>query len=262
MRLLEGYIKLKKETDKIKKSAKSLDIFSYKKEEPLPYAYPCDNYLDKILSNTAVRKTLQKLIEKRCHLQIVNIKKEGHLVTKNHFPRLNDILEYCYTELKVKQPPKVYVTSKLNGINALSTGNDDEPIILISYKAAIVLSDDELKFILGHELSHILQKNLMCHTLKGILDNLNNKHEILGSIVSDTIEVPLNQWYRCSEYTADRAGLICCKDINVVNKLFNRFCDIQKRINPIDSYYELNHAHPLLINRWKEINSYYKKIAI
>lgn len=262
MNLSKGYLKLKEEAEKIKQSAKAFEFLSLKKEKQLPYAYPCDNYLDKVLSNIIIRKTLQALVDKQYKKQIDDIRESGELVTSSQYPRLDNILQYCYNELKVKVLPEVYVICKLNGINALSIGSDNKPIILISQKATVVLSEGELKFMLGHELSHILQKNLMCHTIKGILDNLNNKHDILGPIVSDTIEVPLNHWYRCSEFTADRGGLICCKDINVVNKLFSRFCDIQKNTNQIDSYYELNHAHPLLINRWKEINSYHKMIVM
>ena len=76
--------------------------------------------------------------------------------------------------------------------------------------------------MIGHELGHILQKNLICHTIKGLLDNLNSKSEILGPIVSDLIEVPLNQWYRCSEYTADRAGLMCTRNIKFIESNFSK----------------------------------------
>ena len=240
-------------------SSKALDILSQKKEKRLPYAYPCDNYLDNVLSNAIVRKALQNFVDKKCKNQIVNIKQFGQLVTESKFPRLNNILQYCYTELNVKELPEVYVTNNLTGINALSIGNDNNPLIIISQKAVVALSEGELKFMLGHEMGHLLQRNLECHTLKGILDNVNNKTEVLGPAISDMIEVPLNQWYRCAEYTADRAGLICCKDIDVVNRLFNKFCKDINDVSVTDSYMELSHSHPLLANRFRELCSYYEK---
>ena len=155
--------------------------------------------------------------------------------------------------MNVEGIPEVYITNQLKGINALSVGTDNAPIILISRKAVISLSDGELKFMIGHELGHILQKNLMCHTIKGLLDNLNSKSEILGPIVSDLIDVPLNQWYRCAEYTADRAGLICCRHINTVQSLFLKMSSSIRTLSQFDSYKELGRCHPLYKNRIEKL---------
>ena len=153
--------------------------------------------------------------------------------------------------------PEVYVTNQLKGINALSVGTDDAPIILISRKAMISLSDGELKFMIGHELGHILQKNLMCHTIKGLLDNLYSKSEILGPIVSDLIDVPLNQWYRCAEYTADRAGYICAKSITHIRSLFGRLCNTTiKETNQIARFFELSNIHPMYNNRINQLEQF------
>ena len=220
------YLQVTNRFSHITKSVKTSKLLSQKKETSLPYAYPCDNYMDSILSNGLVRKTLQMFVDKYCKEQIQNIKSTGQLVCQANYPHLYNILQSCYKILDVEEVPEVYITSQLKGINALSVGADSAPIILISRKAVISLSDGELKFMIGHELGHILQKNLMCHTIKGLLDNLNSKSEMLGSIVSDMIEVPLNQWYRCAEYTADRAGWICSKSISHIRSLFSRLCNI------------------------------------
>ena len=259
MKLSEGYTKLKQRAEMIAEIAKSFEILSPKKENVLPYAYPCDNYVENVLSNVIVRKTLQNCVDVKCKNQIENIKRLGQLVTESKFPCLFNILQYCCTELNVEELPEVYVTSKLFGINALSIGDDNNPIIIISRKAVATLSEGELKFMIGHEIGHILQKNLECHALKGLLDNINDRMEILAPFILDMIEVPLNQWYRCAEYTADRAGLICCKDIELVGKLFNRFGKNYDHISAIDSYLELCISHPLLANRYKELCSYYEK---
>ena len=257
MPLVEGYNKLKSKAEQIVESVKTSKLLSQKKDAPLPYAYPCDNYMDSILSNGLVRKTLQLFADKYCKEQIQKIKSTGQLVSKSNYPHFNDILESCYKSLSVEEVPEVYVTNQLKGINALSVGTDDAPIILISRKAVISLSDGELKFIIGHELGHILQKNLMCHTIKGLLDNLNSKSEILGSIVSDLIDVPLNQWYRCAEYTADRSGFICAKSITHIRALFNRLCNTTiKETNQIARYFELSNIHPMYNNRINQLEQF------
>jgi peptidase M48 ste24p len=257
MPLTEGYTKLKSKAEQIVESVKFSKFLSQKKEMSLPYAYPCDNYMDTILSNGLVRKTLQLFADKYCKEQIQKIKLAGQLVCGNNYPCFYDILQSCYNSLNVEEIPEVYVTNQLKGINALSVGTDSAPIILISRKAVISLSDGELKFMIGHELGHILQKNLMCHTIKGVLDNLNNKSEILGPIVSDLIDVPLSQWYRCAEYTADRAGLICAKSILHIKSLFTRLCNTNiKETDQIARYFELNNIHPIYNSRLNQLEQF------
>ena len=257
MPLAEGYKQLKSKAEQIVESVKTSKLLSKKEDTPLPYAYPCDNYMDSILSNGLVRKTLQMFADKYCKEQIRNIKSTGQLVSQANYPRFYDILQDCYKSLNVVEIPEVYITNQLKGVNALSIGTDKSPIILISRKAAISLSDGELKFLIGHELGHILQKNLMCHTIKGLLDNLNSKSEILGPIVSDLIEVPLNQWYRCAEYTADRAGYICAKSITHIRSLFERLCNTTiKETNQIARYFELSNIHPMYNNRINQLEQF------
>ena len=257
MPLTERYNKLKSKAEQIVESVKTSKLLSQKKDAPLPYAYPCDNYMDSILSNGLVRKTLQLFADKYCKEQIQKIKSTGQLVIKANYPQFYDILQSCYKSLNVEEIPEVYVTNQLKGINALSVGSDSAPIILISRKAVISLSDGELKFMIGHELGHILQKNLMCHTIKGLLDNLNSKSEILGPIVSDLIDVPLNQWYRCAEYTADRAGFICAKSITHIRSLFERLCNTTiKETNQIARYFELSNIHPMYNNRINQLEQF------
>lgn len=256
MSLVEGYNKLRSKAEQIVESVQTSKLLSQKKEALLPYAYPCDNYMNSILSNGLVRKTLQLFIDKYCKEQIQNINSTGQLVIQTNYPHLYSILQSCYRALNVEDIPKVYITNQLKGINALSVGTDNAPIILISRKAVISLSDGELKFMIGHELGHILQKNLMCHTIKGLLDNINSKSEIIGPIVSDMIDIPLNQWYRCAEYTADRAGLICCSDIKYVYLIMSRL-KIFTRESIAPDLMELYKIHPLIEKRVRTLEEYY-----
>ncbi len=257
MPLSEGYNKLKSKAEQIVESVKASKLLSQKKDVYLPYAYPCDNYMDSILSNGLVRKTLQLFVDKYCKEQIQKIESTGQLVGKINYPRFYDILQSCYKSLYIEDVPEVYITNQLKGINALSVGTDNAPIILISRKAVISLSNGELKFMIGHELGHILQKNLMCHTIKGLLDNLNSKSEILGPIVSDLIDVPLNQWYRCAEYTADRAGFICAQSLSHIKSLFERLCNSRiQETNQMARYFELSNIHPMYNNRLNQLEQF------
>lgn len=227
----------------------------------LPYSYPCDNYMNTVLSNSLVRKTLQSVIDNFYGNQVREIEKHGLTVTDKNFPKLFQQIKYCCGVLSIIRQPKVIVTSQLKGINALSIDNNGSPLILMSKKSTVFLSDQELQFLLGHELGHIASGNLICHTVKGLLDNLNNKSDIIGPMVSDLVDVPLHNWYRCNEFTADRAGLICCKDLDSVKELFVKlFGDIHNTVS--EEYYELSSDHPLPATRLKYLSDFYQEIKI
>lgn len=248
---------LESKAEGIAESARTLKFLSPKRGAPLPYAYPCDNYMDAILSNKLVRRALLLFADKYCKEQIQNVRLEGRLVDESNHPRLYGVLQDCCKSLNVEQVPAVYVTNRLRGINALSVGTDNAPIVLVSRKTVVGLSDGELSFVIGHELGHILQKNMMCHTIKGLLDRLNNKSEMLGSVVSDSIDVPLNEWYRCAEYTADRAGYLCCKDVNLIEGLFDKIFE-RSSIVGHQSFIELYQHHPFIRSRLDNIKEFAK----
>lgn len=250
------YTKLRSKAEQIVGFAEPSKLFLQKNEYPLPYLYPCNNYMDAILSNGVVRSALQSFSDKYCKKQIQDIKLKGQLVSRSNYPNLYEILQSCYTSLDVEEFPEVYITNQLKGINALSVEIDNKPSILISRKAVISLSDGELKFMIGHELGHILQGNLFCHTIKGVLDNIHNKSDVLGAVVSDMIEIPLNEWYRCSEFTSDRAGLICCRNMEYVYQIMGRIKASESR-SMAPEFMELYKIHPLIDKRRDELFKFY-----
>lgn len=225
----------------------------------LPYSYPCDNYMDIVLSNSLVRKTLYSVIDNFYGNQVKEIEECGQIVTETNFPRLFQKIKYCCNVLSINEQPVTIVTSRLKGINALSVEYDENALILISKRSTVLLSDGELQFMLGHELGHIASGNIVCHTIKGLLDSLNNKSDILGPMISDLISIPLNNWYRCTEFTADRAGYLCCMDFDCVKKLFEKlFTDMQ--ITASKQYGELFVDHPLPETRLRCLFDYVQQL--
>ena len=214
----------------------------------IPFVYPCDNYIETILSIPKVKKALETIVNNYYGYQLEDIKKEGISLTRSNYPRLHNTLEECCKCLNVQVQPKVILTKRIQGFNALSVGNDSTPMILLSMKSAVCLPDGELKFLLGHELGHILQKNMICHTVSGLLLNLKQKSEILGTMIANLIEMPLKEWCRCNEYTADRAGLICCKDMNHVYSLMTKVKRYERK-SMAPQLMELYKDHPFIDNR-------------
>ena len=213
------------------------------------------NYTTKVLSMSLVKNGLQDLIDKHYSHHLKEIKKTAQKVNFLSFPRLNEIYRECVAQLKITEKTNLLITNHLQGINALALQIDKQPHILLSPKAAICLSNGELKFLLGHELGHIMQGNLVCHVANGLLQNVQKKADVLGVMLADMIEVPLKDWCRENEYRADIAGLKCCQDIEHVYALMAKVAKSEQQ-SMAPSLMEIYKDHPMIANRLKRLEQY------
>lgn len=224
---------------------------------PAWYAAWDDNYLGKALDNAVVRAILRRIADNYYGSQLEELLGQASELTEKSHPVLYGVYAQCCKVLRMYNMPRVYITGRFPGVNALSMEVNGRKIILISRLAAMELSPSELSFMLGHELGHHQQGNLVCHTVNGLLDSINDKSEIVGPLISDAVAVPLKRWCRCSEFNADRAGYLCCNDIEVVQQLFvklgmDRASSAYSRLKEIDS------DHPLLSTRLERVLEYAK----
>lgn len=228
--------------------------------EILPYAYPCENYISIVVSNPASKYALKKFFDSKIKEEIEAIIRESVEITQRSFPRVYSLFKDCCNKLGIHDSTMIAISTRLRGLNSITVGTDEKPVILLSPSSVSRLKNAELSFLMGHELGHIAQKNLICHTVKGALDAFNKWSDALGPIAADMIEVPLNKWYRCSEFTSDRAGLICCGDLSIALGVFNMISMGNSRITtPWDSFQELSSDHPTLKNRIAELKKFHLK---
>lgn len=102
--------------------------------------------------------------------------------------------------------------------NAYTYG-DKVTTITITSGLLECLDDDELYVVLAHECGHIACKHVLYHTMGQILLNGGSFGLKLldeGGLISSALIMPLKlafyRWMRCSEFSADRAATICCKE--------------------------------------------------
>lgn len=90
-------------------------------------------------------------------------------------------------------------------INAFVTAGDRHTYVALSSAAINKLSDQELEFVIGHELGH---------ALFGHID-----FAALNLLATEDIDVRSRMqvlaWKRAAEISADRCGLVCCGSIDV-----------------------------------------------
>lgn len=233
---------------------RSVNILPKQNREPY-YAETDDNYLDGVIDNIVSKNIFRNIIDNRFKKQLDGIIRHSVELNNESFPQLFSIYSHCCCRLGIYNCPKTYVTSFMSGINALSLEVCNIPYILLSRDVIFNLDDKEQSFLIGHELGHYQQGNLVCHTLNGLLSSFINSQEVLGPMLAEAIEVPLRRWYRQREFNADRAGFLCCGDILAVKSLFSRLGMIQST-DEYSLYKQLSEGHPLLSTRFHKLQSF------
>lgn len=221
----------------------------------LNYVYPYDSYIDSIIESKIANQALRTFVNQYSINEIYAITKCGTQLNQNNYPRVWSNFRHCCSSLSVEEAPKLFITSWITGINALSLEIENNPVILLSYKTAVLLNDSEQRFLIGHELGHIQQGHLLVHALQGVLSDLNQRVELLGTFVADLVELPLKKWFRASEFTADRAGYLCCKNVDDIVCIFNKVQEVECKTGYTDIA-ELYVDHPMLKSRINEIRKF------
>lgn len=106
-----------------------------------------------------------------------------------------------------------YSTDWEYGPYHFSNGEKHRRIVMMSGSTDL-FTGDEMMFVLGHELGHQACGHKPYHMLVETF-YMPFINDGAFKAWSSIIKMPLFEWYRKSDYTADRVGLLCCQDINV-----------------------------------------------
>ncbi len=134
-------------------------------------------------------------------------------ISENQFPKVHSIYrEVCQTLDPEREYP-VFI-SQTPMVNAGAYGMD-EPFIIMNSGTIRLLSDEELAFVLGHELGHIMSDHVLYRTMTVLLIQLAAMGFPVVGLAARAILVALLEWYRKSELSSDRAGLLTVQDPQV-----------------------------------------------
>lgn len=248
-------VTLKFVDDLDKSTNKQNKVLRLKENRYAWYAEWDDSYMTSLLNSKIAKTAFKRIADSFYGGQLEDILKDATELTDGSYPNLYGVYSDCCNVLGMYNTPKAYVSWKIRGINALSMEVLDKQLILISPQVATSLSVKEQSFLLGHEISHHQQGNLVCHTVSGLTERLNNKTELLGSLINEALDLSLKRWSRCSEFNADRGGYLCCKDIESIKALFDRIED-GMNLSDYKSVVELSNAHPTIESRLQQLFKY------
>lgn len=186
-------------------------------EGALDFAHPMDAGIIKVLNNKLVNELFEGYVNSCVDLQSSLSLATGFRVNEKNNPELYSIILNCAAKLNIPVP-YVVISRSVSGINAQTAGTDDFAYIAISSLLNCLLTEKEQHFVLGHECGHIALGHVVYHTAMDIIGNCGSLIPVVGNVIAGTIQYPMKAWSRRSEISADRAGLICCGDINVAKK--------------------------------------------
>ncbi len=137
-------------------------------------------------------------------------------VSERQFSKVHSLYQEVCKTLDPEREYPVFV-SQTPMVNAGAYGMDD-PFIIMNSGTIRLLDDEELAFVLGHELGHIMSDHVLYRTMTVLLIQLATMGFPVVGMAARAVLVALLEWYRKSELSSDRAGLLSVQDPEVAMK--------------------------------------------
>lgn len=199
----------------------------------------------------------------RSHHQ--SLMRDAHHVRDLRSPNLVQLVDECSLKL---QPDEVdvYLVNK-NQMNAYTFGISSPKVLVLYTPLLKVLSPGELKFIIGHEMGHVALGHTWLNTIVGGLAGIPAP---FGAAI--LLYAAFRWWNRMCEFSADRAGLLACGNLNLAVSALVKLVapeirtqrEFEKALAMIDAQddevsnrlAEAFQSHPMLIRRINELQAY------
>lgn len=226
------------------------------------YEHPFDKKALDALESTPGLGAVGKFITKHTIERIYMVQYTGSClkVTKGNYPKIYDYLEYAAQILDLETVPELFVQWGYD-INAFTIGSE-KPAIVLNSGLLDLCDDDEIMFIMGHECGHIKSNHMLYHMMAQIINNVIDAIPG-GSIVAAPVKLALLYWDRMSEFTADRAGLLCCQKPKAVVRSFIKMAGLPKsEYSNIDFNTFIEQAHEFMDMDYESLNKVVKWFSI
>jgi len=180
---------------------------------------------------TLIRKISSSYFEKT--LRMLNTAERVRVGPKQ-CPKIYELFRESCDILDIPEIPDIYL-STVYVPNAFTFGIDRYTVVLLTGLVDL-LTEEELLFVIAHELSHIKCNHMMYKTLLYILNYVGV--EIFGAIFRVAaltflpLEVALRSWERKAEFSCDRGGLLVVQNVNVVETALVKLAGASRTLLP------------------------------
>ena len=107
-------------------------------------------------------------------------------------------------------------------MNAYAIGYEDPFIVMTSGALELLESDDERRFLLAHELGHIMSDHMTLRTIAMVILSIGSLALMPIGLALLPFQLGLLEWHRKSELSSDRAALLAIQDKLVAQGTFMR----------------------------------------
>lgn len=160
---------------------------------------------------------------------IPDIQGDCFRVTGETAPEIYAVYKKALECLDITEEYPFYAKSDY-AYNAYTTGGS-EPYVVIHSSMLKNLTEEELLFVIGHELGHVKSGHLIYYTMAQYINLLIGQIPLPGVDVAATgIQFALVHWARMHEYTADRAGALVAGSIEAGQKGLGRLLGMDEKL--------------------------------
>lgn len=155
-------------------------------------------------------------------------------VGPRQFADVDALLDECADVLDAPERPEIFI-SQSPIANAYTIGMD-QPFIVLTSGLYDLMTHDELRFVVGHELGHALSGHAVYRTMMMHLMRLARSFGFMpiGGWALRAIVAALLEWQRKSELSGDRAGLLCSQDLDTAIRVEMKLAG-GSRLDKLDS---------------------------
>ena len=210
------------------------------------YEHPADRSalvaLRKLTGFDTLLKLLNGLFNERA--MRLNFLASGVKVSERQFPHIHEMLRDGAYVLDMEKVPELFVT-QTPLVNAMALGTNN-PFIVLNSGLVDLLDAEELRAVIGHELGHVLSGHSVYRTMLYNLIVLATRIAWMpiGYLGLRAIIWGLEEWYRKSELSCDRAGLLAGQDLDAARRALMKLAGgpYLSELNP-DAFREQAHEY-------------------
>lgn len=136
-------------------------------------------------------------------------------VGENQLPHLHQLLlDACKTlDLEV---PQLYVRQHPMPNAYTFAMRGKQPFVVMHTSLIDLLTDEEVKAVIAHELGHLKCEHGVYLTLANLIVLAAGQISPVGTVLVQGLQTQMLEWLRCAEFTCDRAALLATQDPRVV----------------------------------------------